>query len=46
MAGVYFGDSPDQGLIRNNLLLHERLGLAVQFPTGWRVQNRPTGCWR
>ena len=41
MAGVYFGDSPDQGLIRNNLLLHEKLGLAVQFPPGWRVQNRP-----
>jgi predicted Zn-dependent protease len=41
MAGVYFGDSPDQGLIRNNMLLHEKLGLAVQFPLGWRVQNRP-----
>jgi predicted Zn-dependent protease len=41
MAGVYFGDSPDQGLIRNNMLLHEKLGLAVQFPPGWRVQNRP-----
>ncbi|MHB1186050.1 M48 family metalloprotease [Thiobacillus sp.] len=41
MAGVYFGDSPDQGLIRNNLLLHEKLGLAIQFPPGWRVQNRP-----
>jgi len=41
MAGVYFGDSPDQGLIRDNLLLHEKLGLAIQFPPGWRVQNRP-----
>ena len=41
MAGVYFGDSPDQGLIRNNALLHEKLGLAIQFPPGWRVQNRP-----
>ncbi|MGB9128088.1 MAG: M48 family metalloprotease [Thiobacillus sp.] len=41
MAGVFFGDSPDQGLIRNNLLLHEKLGLAIQFPPGWRVQNRP-----
>jgi len=41
MAGVVFGDSPDQGLIRNNLLLHEKLGLAIQFPPGWRVQNRP-----
>ena len=41
LAGVYFGDSPDQGVIRNNLLLHEKLGLAIQFPLGWQVQNRP-----
>jgi predicted Zn-dependent protease len=41
LAGVYFGDSPDQGLIRNNELLHEKLGLAVQFPPGWTMQNRP-----
>ncbi len=41
MDGVYFGDSPDQGVIRNNALLHEKLGIAVQFPQGWRVQNQP-----
>lgn len=41
LAGVYFGDSPDQGVIRNNALLHEKLGLAIQFPKGWTVQNRP-----
>lgn len=41
MAGVYFGDSPDQGVIRDNALLHEKLGLAIQFPAGWKVQNRP-----
>lgn len=41
MNGTYFGDSPDQGLIRNNALLHEKLGIAVQFPQGWRVQNQP-----
>jgi predicted Zn-dependent protease len=41
MAGMVFGDSPDQGMIRDNALLHERLGLAVQFPQGWQVQNRP-----
>jgi predicted Zn-dependent protease len=40
LAGVVFGDSPEQGLIRNNQLLHEKLGLAMQFPAGWRVQNR------
>jgi len=41
MDGVYFGDSPDQGVIRNNQLLHAKLGLAIQFPPGWWVQNRP-----
>ncbi len=41
MDGVIFGDSPDQGLIRNNLLLHPKLGLALQFPPDWRVHNRP-----
>jgi predicted Zn-dependent protease len=41
LAGVYFGDSPEQGLIRDNTLLHEKLGLAMQFPPGWQVQNRP-----
>ncbi len=41
MNGVYFGDSPEQGVIRNNALLHEKLGIAVQFPPGWRVQNQP-----
>jgi predicted Zn-dependent protease len=39
--GVYFGDSPEQGVIRHNALLHEKLGIAVQFPQGWRVQNQP-----
>lgn len=41
MNGVYFGDSPDQGVIRGNALLHEKLGIAVQFPPGWRVRNQP-----
>jgi len=41
LVGLYFGDSPDQGVIRNNALLHEKLGLRVQFPPGWRVDNRP-----
>lgn len=40
LAGIDFGDSPDQGVLRNNLLLHERLGLAIQFPPGWQVHNR------
>jgi predicted Zn-dependent protease len=41
LVGLHVGDSPDQGVIRNNLLLHEQLGLALQFPPGWQVHNRP-----
>ncbi len=41
IAGLVFGDSPDQGVVRNNALLHQKLGLTLQFPAGWRVQNRP-----
>jgi predicted Zn-dependent protease len=37
--GLVFGDSPEQGLVRNNALLHPALGLRVQFPVGWKVTN-------
>jgi predicted Zn-dependent protease len=39
--GLYFGDSPAQGIVRNNMLLHDKLGFAIQFPPGWQVTNRP-----
>ena len=40
LVGLHVGDSPAQGVIRDNLLLHERLGLALQFSPGWQVRNR------
>lgn len=42
IAGLVFGDSAEQGVIRNNALLHEKLGFGLQFPPGWRVQNQPS----
>jgi predicted Zn-dependent protease len=45
VAGIYFGDSPDQIQIRNNLLLDEKRGLAIQFPQGWQVQNHLDRIW-
>jgi predicted Zn-dependent protease len=39
MNGVYFGASPDQGVIRHNALLHERFGIALQFPRDWLVEK-------
>ncbi len=38
---VVFGDSPSQGIVRNNDFYHAELGFALRFPAGWRVQNRP-----
>lgn len=40
LEGLFFGDSSDQGVIRNNTLLHEKLGLGIDFPQGWRVQKQ------
>ncbi len=36
---MVYADSPAQGIVRNNVLYHEELGLTVRFPAGWRVQN-------
>lgn len=38
MADVVFGDSPGYGTLRNNLLLHDKYGLAIEIPPGWQVQ--------
>ena len=38
---MVYGDSPKQGISRNNVFYHADLGLAMRFPAGWRVQNRP-----
>lgn len=38
--GLVFGDSPAQGIVRNNALLHDKLGFAIQFPPGWQVSNQ------
>jgi len=36
---MIFGDSPKQGIVRDNAFYHEELGLALRFPAGWRVRN-------
>lgn len=36
-----YGDSPKQGITRNNVFYHAEFGLAVRFPAGWRVKNQP-----
>lgn len=39
--GVIFGDSPEQGVVRNGKFLHEGLDFVLDFPDGWRVRNTP-----
>lgn len=39
--GIVFGDSPSQGVVRDNLFLHAGLGIALRFPEGWKIRNSP-----
>jgi predicted Zn-dependent protease len=39
--GMTFNESADQGVVRNNTFMHDSLGIALNFPQGWRVQNLP-----
>jgi predicted Zn-dependent protease len=38
---MIYADSPKQGVLRNHHFYHAEFGLAMSFPAGWRVQNRP-----
>lgn len=40
--GVVFGDPVSQGIRRNNRFYHKGLGLTLEFPQGWQIENRPT----
>ncbi len=42
IAGLTFGDSVDEGVVRDNRFLHRNLGVALTFPSGWSVKNMPT----
>jgi predicted Zn-dependent protease len=39
MERMVFADSPEQGIVRNNVFYHASLGLTLQFPAGWKVRN-------
>lgn len=41
LDGMVFGDSPDQGLVRGSTFTHPKLGFALSFPDGWRIENQP-----
>lgn len=37
--GMTFNESGKQGVLRNNKFMHVDLGIALNFPLDWRVQN-------
>lgn len=41
IAGMSFGDSAAQGLVRGRNFYHEELGIALTAPQGWKFQNAP-----
>lgn len=41
IEGMTYGPSPREGVLRNGRFYHAGLGVTIQFPEGWRVENRP-----
>jgi predicted Zn-dependent protease len=41
-AGLVFGDSVDEGVVRDNRFMHRDLGITLTFPADWSVKNLPT----
>lgn len=39
LDGMVWGDSPDQGMVRDGVFRHGPLDFGVRLPAGWRVQN-------
>jgi predicted Zn-dependent protease len=39
--GLIYGDSPKDGIVRENGFYHPDLGFAMQLPRNWNVTNRP-----
>jgi predicted Zn-dependent protease len=42
LDGLLVGDDPAAGVFEGATFLHPSLGFAMQFPDGWKTQNRPT----
>ena len=41
LDGLTYGTSARQGVFRANRFFHEDLGIGLEFPAGWRLENRP-----
>ncbi len=41
LAGMTYGPSAKEGILRGNHFYHGDLGFTLSFPEGWRVKNHP-----
>lgn len=41
LAGLVYGDDPDQGYLIENRFYHPGMGFQVDWPNGWGVMNTP-----
>lgn len=41
IEGMIYGDSPAQGIVRDNTFQHGDLGFGLSFPRHWRIRNQP-----
>jgi len=41
MDKLRFGDSPDQGFVRDGTFYHPKMGFALRFPQDWKIGNFP-----
>ena len=40
LDGLTFGDSDEEGIVRNRHFYHKALDFSVTFPDGWRIDNQ------
>ncbi len=40
--GLLFGDSAEEGFVRDNRFIHAGLGISFSVPSGVRIENQPT----
>lgn len=41
LDGMLFGDNADEGYLRGQTYAHPNLGIALEFPEGFQIENRP-----
>lgn len=41
LDGLVFGDSEKEGVRRGNAFYHQELGITIEFPPGWKIDNQP-----